>query len=305
MTCKDGERKPGDGESAKPPCRPEWRLHDDPDSHGRRLVPDAVAVGSLDPEYILARIEVGERNFPLGSQLYPLVAKALHAVGITIAAGEAIVERGEFESKDFVPRQQGDCVQGRERRRKLHRLVKNIHRGKSHGWSVCIQLDRVGIEIIEAIDAAKKDAAAACSQAGARMELQALQPVRHVEIVDSAGGGVKARQAMVRAQPQTSAGVLLDSINDIAGEILIRSESLSCRIEPIQAATHGSHPEPPVTVFVDGHDCVIAQGMRVAIIVPIADEVLILWPQKVKSSEAADPEIAAAVEQQRARTGNR
>ena len=68
------------------------------------------------------------------------------------------------------------------------------------------------------------------------------------------------------------------------------NESIKFRIELVKT-TQGSNPQLPVLTFKKGTDSVIAQTMRVNYIMPIMNELFLLWVETLKTSAlSSNPE---------------
>jgi hypothetical protein len=279
--------------AAEPPGAPERRIDGQAQHRGRGGAPDAVAVRGLDAEGVGARIEVREGDVAARAELDPLIAaEPFERVGILIAARKDVVESGELQGEDLVPRPEGERAAGGPGAGQPHRPIEDAERGEDDGRDEAVRPDLVGIEVVETLSASEEQTAAARAVTRAQVERQALQAAREVEALDVAGAGIETRQPLIRAQPEPSGALLGDAADEVAREVAVDRGRAGLGVEEVEAATQRAHPEAPFVVVVQRAHPVVAQALRVLRIVPIALESRAPAAQEVKPVQGADPQVA-------------
>ena len=160
-----GHEEPGghaqQRQQAEPPRRPEGRCDDQLDG-GALLVPDAVVVRTFYPKRVDARIQVRVRRRARGAGVDPVLVKVFQHVGILVFRRGPIVQRGEGEAEDRLIVCERDrlgfddvflqgCVVADG-----NRFVEDLEVGNHHRRDDGIGLDAVGVEHVEALDAAEE-----------------------------------------------------------------------------------------------------------------------------------------------------
>ena len=268
------------GPVGPPPGRP-----DDERQRSPRVVPDAVAVGALHPQHVPSGGQGGEHDRAAGAEIDPVPVEALELVGVPVFLGRGVIQGGEFERNDPVrvaqldlvgvgdgPGEEGPAVgQGADG----DRAAEELELGNDHGGPVAVVGDEVGLEDVEAVDAAEEHLAPAVLVERPAVELVALEPVGHGEAADGAGLRVVAGDARVGAEPEVAVAIFQDAVDDVVRQAVALAqggESPGVRVHPVEAAAVGGDPQPARSVRVDAENEVVGEADRVLRVVPVARE---------------------------------
>jgi len=286
---KDGRQQP------EPPRGPKRRRDDDPQG-GSFVVPNAIAVGTAHAEKILAGGEAGKGGEPpVGADRDPGIAEARHAVQIPVLPRSAVVQRRELEGDDVVPVRELDLFGVGDRSLEwdppVYRLadgdraVEELEVGDDDVRDLRVDSDLIGVEGVEAVDAAEEHLPARTEVGGAAVEFVALQTVANIIVAEGLGQRVEARQALGGAGPQPALTILEHRVYGISGESVLHPvapKSPGLPVEPVDAAAKRAEPQRAVAALKDGEHVVGADAGGVSRIVPVTSERTGFWIEAVE-----------------------
>ena len=170
---------------------------------------------------------------------------------------------------------------------------------KTTGGRVRVLLHPGRVETAEALDAAEKHLPAATLVIGPGVELVAQQAVAGVVAAEGFRTRIEPGQAFISAQPQETLLVFKDAIDhvvrqSVTGRIMLESTPLA--VELIQPPAKGPDPQHAGAIFVDRHDVIPAQALRIVRIEPVVRNAFTLAIEAVQATAiAAHPEHALAI----------
>src|SRR5476649_1606039 len=305
------------GQAAEPPGFPERRLDGDVD--GRRVVvPDAVLVGGLDAEHVVARIEVGVGGVALGGVGDdPVAVETLQLVGEAVALRRGVVQRREFEGEHrirFAQRQRAGMFDGRFEYVGMvamagaDRLVENLEVGDGHRRRDAVLAHRAGGERGHAIEAAEVQRAVRRAQRRA-VEVGAFDGAVGaavlaqvaVEVHGAVDAGFHAVQAGRRADPDGTVRIFVQVVDFVVTEAarIVRvapvvAETAGGAVEQIEAV-EGAYPQPAAMVFQYRPHHVVGQAGAVGRIVAEGLYGVGARIEPVQATARGDPQHAIAV----------
>ena len=168
------------------------------DQRGTCFIPDAVVVGALHAQVVLAGIEIGKGHLMFVAEVNPMVAEAFQLVDILIVFGITKIQGGKFKGEGLIliaqiqPPLFGNTFFDNESSAGVGSVVAG-KAGEHHRRDVRIIPDAVRMNEVDAVYPAKKDFTGAAFEAeipGIKVGIQ--QPVIPVKILEGFSERIKA-----------------------------------------------------------------------------------------------------------------
>ncbi len=167
-------------EPPEPPRLPKGRCDGDADGDAI-LVPDAVAVRTLDPKDIVSSPQVRIARIAARPSIHPVRIKSCQLVGIAVFLWRVIVQGRKLKGDKVVPVGELDVLVWGQIG--AHHLVELAEGGNDDRRSVWIGPNPLWIERVKALDASKEQLSALAPEMSPDVELVVLQAVADVIVL--------------------------------------------------------------------------------------------------------------------------
>jgi len=195
------------------------------------------------------------------------------------------MQRRELEGDDIVPVRELDLfgVGDRslywdpsvDRLADGDRAVEELEVGDDDVRDLLVDADLIGVEGVEAVDAAEEHLPSRIAIGGAAVEFVALQTIANIVVAEGLGQRIEARQTLGGAGPQPALTILEHRVDGVSGESVLHPvapKSSGLPVESVDAAAEGAEPQRAVAALVDGEHVVGADAGGVFRIVPVMGE---------------------------------